>query len=66
MKEFCEMWHTTSEQHKEEAAAGTPFSDETTLRKPITGINADDDVNVHDLFTVGREVDIFLFTQTQH
>ena len=32
----------------------TPFSDETTLRNIITGINADDDVNVHDLFTVGR------------
>jgi hypothetical protein len=33
----------------------TPFSDEMTLRNIITGINADDDVNVHDLFTVGRD-----------
>jgi hypothetical protein len=49
------MWYTTSEQHKEATAVGTPFSDEMTLRKLITVINADDDVNVHDLFTVGRE-----------
>ena len=33
----------------------SPFSDETTLRNIITGINADDDVNVHDLFTVGKD-----------
>ena len=31
-----------------------PFSDEVTLRNIITGINADEDVNVQDLFIVGR------------
>lgn len=33
----------------------SPFSDEKTLRNIITGINADDDVNVHNLFTVGMD-----------
>ncbi|KAK6176032.1 hypothetical protein SNE40_014396 [Patella caerulea] len=33
-----------------------PFSDETSLRNIITGINADDDVNVHNLFTVGGDL----------
>ena len=39
---------TTLEQH-------SPFSEETTLRNIITGINADKDVNVQDLFVVGRD-----------
>ena len=34
----------------------TPFSEETALRNIITGINADDNVNVHDLFTVGKDI----------
>ena len=33
----------------------SPFSGETTLRNIITGINADKDVNVQDLFIVGRD-----------
>ena len=33
----------------------SPFSDENTLRNIITGMNADDDVNVNNLFTVGIE-----------
>ena len=33
----------------------SPFSNETTLRNIITGVNADDGVNVHNLFAVGRE-----------
>jgi hypothetical protein len=32
----------------------TPFSEETTLRNIITGINADKDVNVLDLFDIGN------------
>ena len=31
-----------------------PFSEDASLRNIITGINADDDVNVQDLFIVGR------------
>ena len=38
---------TKLEQHSQ-------FSDEVTLRNIITGINADEDVNVQDLFIVGR------------
>ena len=34
----------------------SPFSDETTLRNIITGVNANEDVNVQDLFTIGCEV----------
>ena len=34
----------------------SPFSEDASLRNIITGINADDDVNVQDLFIVGREV----------
>ena len=34
----------------------SPFSEETTLRNIITGINADKNVNVHDLFTVGNSI----------
>ena len=33
----------------------SPFSDEITLRNIITGMNANDDVNVHNLFPVGME-----------
>src|SRR6218665_3684134 len=34
----------------------SPFSEETTLRNIITGINADKNVNVQDLFTVGAGI----------
>ena len=34
----------------------SPFSEETTLRNIITGINADKYINVQDLFTVGKSV----------
>ena len=34
----------------------SPFSEDASLRNIITGINAADDVNVQDLFIVGREV----------
>lgn len=34
----------------------TPFSEETTLRNIITEMNADDDVNVHELFTIRRYI----------
>lgn len=33
-----------------------PFSVEASLRNVVTGINADDDVNVHELISVGREI----------
>ena len=33
----------------------SPFSDEITLRNIITGMNANDDVNVHNLFPIGME-----------
>ena len=33
----------------------SPFSEEVALRNIITGINADGDVNVQDLFVVGRD-----------
>lgn len=32
-----------------------PFPKETTLRNIVTGINADKDVNVQDLFILGRD-----------
>lgn len=31
----------------------TPFSEEESLRNIISGINANEDVNVHDLFEIG-------------
>ena len=34
----------------------TPFSEETTLRNIITGINGADDGNVHELFSIGRDI----------
>ena len=34
----------------------SPFSDEVSLRNIITGVNANKDVNVHDLFTIGKEI----------
>ena len=33
----------------------SPLSDEVTLHNIITGINADEDVNVQDIFIVGRK-----------
>ena len=34
----------------------TPFSQESSLRNIITGVNANKDVNVHDLFTEGYRI----------
>ena len=33
----------------------SPFSDEATLRNIITGMNANEDVYVQDLFTIGSD-----------
>src|SRR6218665_3048285 len=43
-----ENWHPNCNK--------TPFSEETTLRNIITGIIADKNVNVQDLFTVGASI----------
>ncbi|KAI3379074.1 hypothetical protein SNEBB_002215 [Seison nebaliae] len=34
----------------------TPFSEDKSLRNIITGVTANEDVNVHDLFTIGNDV----------
>lgn len=34
----------------------SPFSDEVCLHNIITGVNANEDVNVHNLFTIGSEI----------
>ncbi|XP_033103662.1 uncharacterized protein LOC117106409 [Anneissia japonica] len=36
-------------------AEHSPFSEESTMRNIITGINADKDVDVEELFTIGEE-----------
>ena len=62
MQEFCETVYTTSDQHKDLAKLAakldqqSPFSDEVVLRNTITGINAaDTNVNVQNLFIVGKD-----------
>ena len=61
MQEFCETVYTTSDQHKDLAKLAakldqqSPFSDEVALRNIITGINADTNVNVQNLFIVGKD-----------
>ena len=34
----------------------TPFSDDKSLRNIITGVTANEDVNVHDLFTIENDI----------
>ena len=34
----------------------TPFSADESLRNIITGINANEDVNVQDLFEIGKDI----------
>ena len=34
----------------------TPFSTDESLRNIITGINANEDVNVQDLFEIGKDI----------
>jgi len=39
----------------EKLQAYSPFADETSLHNIITGVNANEDVNAHDLFSIGKE-----------
>ena len=71
MQEFCETMYTTSDQHKDASRMASdkedfaklaakldhqsPFSDEVALRNIITGINAGTNVNVQNLFIVGKD-----------
>ena len=71
MQEFCETVYTTSDQHndaprmawdKEDLAKlaakldqQSSFSDEVAMRNITTGINADTNVNVQNLFIVGKD-----------
>ena len=44
----------------------TPFSDDTSLRNIVTGVNANEDVNVHEMFTIGNDVVSWMVTLFSH
>ena len=48
--------HEDLEKIAEKLRSASPFSNETSLRNVITGVDANDDANVHDLFPIGKEV----------
>ena len=63
MQDLTERSYITSEQHKELSASRlkrddtlTPFSTDESLRHIISGINANEGVNVQDLFEIGRDI----------
>ena len=46
--------HANMKKVVEKLQPFSPFSDEASLRNIITGVNANKDVNVHNLFTIGK------------
>lgn len=47
--------HEDVEKIADKLKTFSPFSDEVSLSNIITGVNANEDVNVHNLFTIGSE-----------
>jgi len=47
--------HADLEKIADKFQAFSPFSDDASLRNIIIGLNANEDVNVHNLFTIGEQ-----------